>query len=114
MAKEKSYRDRVVFGLVQRASLMEAIRKLVQQRPADPGEPLVNDWACEALTLYHECGRPDVDEVSEMLGVTLTTEYEDALAKYPNAPEFQQALIDAVVSVSTMTVHGDGQDPSAW
>ena len=59
-----------------------------------------------ALTLYHDRGRADVDECSEMLGSTIAMEVDFALDKGLTGPALRDAVVQAVVDAATLRTEG--------
>lgn len=62
-----------------RPSLLVALAKVVAAAGTPEYEDLVNDMACEALTLYHDLGRTDVDNVGVGIGSDMSMEADFAL-----------------------------------
>jgi len=80
--------------------LAEALDWVVGQRP-DPFSDHFNDLVSEVLALYHAKGRKDVDECCEMLADGLRLSYDEILRKGLRGPALFDALVEAIVEVST-------------
>ena len=92
------------------AGTMEAVARLVAYcdqytflfAHTDEYDDLSNEVACWALTVYHEQGRADVDEVGEGLGVTIRDMIDDALRAGKRGEALRADVVSAVVETATM------------
>lgn len=89
-----------------RPSLVASLSKAVAAADTPEYDDAVNDVACEALTLYHDLGRADVDSVGVGIGSDMQMEADLALQAGTRGEALFTHLLDVIVDLADATYGG--------